>query len=210
MGIRPHMYLVCGITDLRDYSITDSLNWPRRVPLPIIPANEELDKLPWETRMWYADVRCCLIDYTADETIGKIMDKALICGDSEYGIAGVIGYIVAELPYANDCLYALALIYPEFAEPGFRLLPIVSLEDDCSEPAGWLKLILGNPDRDWKENYRSMAESKRLRIERGWNYCWFGDYMTMYANATLWLFKQIGLIEVNEEDLRLFLYWTWG
>lgn len=226
MGIRPSMVLVCGITDLRvrDYEITDlrytgprAWEWGDSVPLPTKPDN--LDSLSLEERKRLSDILHRLGDWDMDSRcwVGKNYENVLTYGNGEYSVAGVVGYIVDKLPYANDCLYALALLYPKFAKCGFEYLPQVPLEEDCSQGAGWLK-FLREQGEDWlRERFsenefssiQNQAKVKEERLTYGWNYCWFGDYINMYANATLYLFETIGL-KVAREKLKLFLYWKWS
>lgn len=226
MGIRPSMSLVCGITDLRvrDYEITDlryagppAWEWGESVSLPEKPNDH--DVLPFEKKMELGDILNHLGDWNENNQcyIGKSYVDVLTYGNGEYSVAGVIGYIVDKLPYANKCLYALALLHPKFTECGFEYLSQVPLEEDRGQYASWLKLFQEQGeewlrDRSTESEFSSIqnqAKVKEERLTHGWNYCWFGDYMSMYVNATMHLFKTIGL-KVEREKLRLFLYWKWS
>jgi len=236
MGIRPNFHLLCGIDNLQvdRFTITDERFKPtalwedRHETAVTLPPKAVIDGLLTEKSYAYTDhleiirqgwIRTHLTD--KDGNPRELSD--LIEWDSEYGEPGVIGYRVAEGDYANDVYYALALIDERFQSSGHMVLPSYPLEKDISYGASGLKIVqeirrqLPDDQKFFRHIRGNKAIMKSLHIinqkkrtvANGWNYVFFGDYMSGYADVAQYLFEQIGLT-VPRRDLRLMLVWQWS
>lgn len=137
----------------------------------------------------------------------------LIEFNTEFGLPNIIGVKISSLPYADNVLYGLAAIYPEFRETGFKILPSVELEDDTSLASSLLKIKNSQEAVDETEilfdGYHNLIASKEKLINEKHNYLWFSTDFDIWAKCALYIFEQLGF-NFTEKDLKLILYWKWS
>ncbi len=201
MGISPRIALIAGIADLQTSEgiITDShwdkskeQNWWLEEEIPLPALSEELTN-----------------NYL---TIGELTNKNslmaldLIYHNTEYGCPNVIGYEI-DGTYANTWFYALASIYPEFQEAGWKYVPSIPLEMDSSLVATLLKYK--NAERPITETAKIETKRKQLLIDNGCNYTFFELTINTYMATAHYLLNWMGL-KVEESEPKLILNWYWG
>lgn len=209
MGVRPKLMLLCGIDDLRVErgTIVDS-----RLVHP-----EKLDaryETPLELAGLDSSTRMLLTDHKVEPS--RPYDVAdLFHHDDEFGLPSVAGYVWDYLP-SSDTVYALTTCFPEFKEPGYRVLPTVPEAEDISGPNWELRRLREDlaqgrkiPREDLKRILRSVRY-KRLAHRYDQNYAGGFDLDFNWRHpAALEVFKQAGF-EITRAELKMMLYWQWS
>lgn len=218
MGIRPSMQLRVGLTDLNieKYDIADHRwtladDWREmRLTIPPEPDMDDLSEDGFQQfNTWIAAKH-----FLGDE--GKEAWEAVEWRSSDGGIGSCIGINVAEIDYANDCLYVLALMDKRFMRSGFWEIPSLSLEEDESHDGAMLKYLLEmQPDKYEniqnlpKEQYGTAARKKRV-IEDGHNYPFFSMSFSMWLDTAFYILHDCLGMKIERKDLKLYLYWEWS
>ncbi len=223
MGIRPSISLVIGVNDMvvEDYVIKDPRwtaeeNWAQHeVVIPPKPDTSFVGKDA--ASLWTKDkndamMHRIVVENVVSAAVGHkdyyemkrpIQMWEIIRHDVEYGIPEIFGITLDRLPYASQAIYALAAIYPEFQQSGYRILPSLSLEEDSSPDAALLQFGLANLDEP------SIQRKKRL-VDNQQNYLFFSYDFEFWAEGALDILKdQLGF-QIEQRDLKLMLYWQWS
>lgn len=232
MSQRPHLSLLCGITDLQvdnlkiidpRYKSTNSLPlYDFLETYPPIPQKD--DKGEWlDIRLGLEDLQDGTRDNLASNKYQVKDGFELIEFDPEFGVNSAIGYIIED----SGCrliLYALASIFPEVQTPSVIVLESMSLSMDVSADARYLKRYLTENKVTFDLGYDSLKEieqkdqlshstnlmlRKATQIKNEQNYQFFDLTFLSYAICAEYLFKWIGL-NVSRENMRLFLYYKWS
>ncbi len=228
MSTRPHLSLLCGITDLQstdaDHNITDPRYnsktniidlWETYPPIPA--KDEEGDWL---------DIKLGVEDYDApggrNNRTNVYQPKylsELLDFDPECGVPSVIGFIVDGM-FSRDILYALASVYPQADEPGIISMETRPLERDFTDGGMYLRrhleehnqtideFLAENQDNDNTYGMHLML-TKARQIKAGQNYKIQALTFPSHAIVAEYLFKYVGL-SVPREDMRLFLHHYWA
>lgn len=228
MSVRPHLNLLCGITDLQstdaDFNITD----PRyNSKTNIIDLWETYPPIPEkdEEGEWL-DIKLGIEDYDAPggrknrtnvyqpKYLSELLDF-----DPEFGVPSVIGFIIDGID-SRDILYALASVYSQADEPGVIPMEIRPLERDGTPGAYLLRRYLEKHSMtldeylaEWKDDpqdyHVNLMLTKARQIKAGQNYKIQSLTFPSHAIVAEYLFKYIGL-SVPREDMRLFLHHYWA
>lgn len=227
MGIRPSMYLLAGINDLKveKYDIVDSRykgnndRWWKVLeecpPLPKEPDNVDVnDEVAFKQAMRAGTIRSALLERSSDGTEYQRPGYDLIHWDAEYGLGNIIGHVVHQLPYDDTMFYALASLYYEFENNGYRVLPSLPVEQDSSLGAQAIKLAQrlvkrGDSLEHLSQEARAAMRIKQELIKNEWNYPLFSWRVESYMQVAHYLLTWAGL-DVQESDLKLMLYWQWS
>lgn len=217
MGIRPSVHFVVALQLETDgQEITD----PRWLALPedchgmpmFGPTKEDIDKSraaldasPDDYDLFEHDM-FVFMAYDFNHQRDKEVSDFLV-GGSEYDPPGLIGYKISSLPYDNNCLWALAAIYPEYhSKSSFVEIPKVSPEENYSEDAQqWIRAQQGKDVL-----YPLMVEGCQRKLDRGHNYSTFYHFASGYIDMALWFFNEILKFKtIKRRDLKLGLMWIW-
>jgi len=221
MGIRPRLSFVVGLKLLHNYhekegkcTITDE-RWylpegTRNKPV-FGPSEEEMDrshkeykadkenseKFRWDMYLWMAN---------GFNHCPRRVDDYLEF-DNEYGIPGWAFYVLRQLPYDHDCLWALAAIHPEYhTRSSFIEIPQVETEDNAAEDAYWWKASKAGVTVP----YPHMVSEYQRRLDDKHLYNTFYRYSDGYIDCAYWFFNRIlGFHPLERKELRLGLLWTW-
>lgn len=228
MSTRPHLKLLCGITDLQgadanlgitDPRYTSKTNiidlWETRPPIP-----KEDDDGDW------LDIKLGIEDLDAPGGRRNVTNVyqpkylyELLDFTPEFGVPSVIGFIIDSM--ANrDILYALASVDAQADEAGIIPMEIRPLERDFTSGGHLLRrylekhsLTLDEYLAEWKDaplDYHvNLMLTKAKQIKAGQNYKVLGLTFPSHAIVAEYLFKYIGL-SVPRKDMRLFLHYYWA
>jgi hypothetical protein len=226
--MRPHLNLLCGITNIQGTYADCNINDPRYTSeTNIIDLWETQPPIPKEDEEGdWLDIKCGIEDYDAPgghrNRTNVYQPKylyELLDFNPEFGVPSVIGYIIDD-----DCsqaiLYALASLYPQVEDEGVMLMESMPLSKDYSEGARYLQRRLTEYDQTIDEflaetEHAELTYSMNLmltkarQIKAGQNYKSFMLTFPSYAIVAEYLFKYVGL-SVPREDMRLFLHYYWA
>ncbi len=209
MGIRPSMQTLVGLTDFQG----------KRDPRLTISHKEFQERL-WEIPI---DVNQISDPYVRQHFLNE-QNQPHMCGDLMEYRKSCIGWVLDKLPYSADSLYLLAKMDKRFYKPGFWIMESVSLADDISDGALWLKLyqdVLKNPaeakakprfDECWTQlkKYARKVNQKKRAVRWNQNYAMGYDlYFPMYVQVAQALFDFLG-IKTHRKEMKLFLMWDWS
>jgi hypothetical protein len=213
------MRLIMGVYDPFQYphdaSFSEENDWYNLpVILPEVPQIERPDQLKAFTE---AEIEEAMKMATINNYLQVQQDKCeepLTMGDViYYGHNKVAGYIVGKLPYAHPCLYALAALDKRFQSAGNTELPSISLEDDYSLDALFIKKNQDNLDNALQRlpgGVKDSVEQKKRQINHRQNVRFFaGCEIEFYALIAEYLFAQL-TFKIPAEDCRLILAWEWS
>jgi hypothetical protein len=208
------MRLIMGVYDPFQYphdaSFSDEDDWYNLpVILPEVPQVECLDT---EAEIEEA-MKMETINYYLQVQQDKC-EEPLTMGDViYYGHNKVAGYIIGEIPYAHPCLYALAALDKRFQSEGSAELPSISLEDDYSLEALFIKKNQENLDNTIQllpEGTKNSVKQKIRQLDNQQNVRFFaGCEIEFYALIAEYLFAQL-TFKIPAEDCRLILAWEWS
>jgi len=218
--------LVMAVTDLQteDYKITDPRwhapeGWLEMDSVPL-PDRAEIDRLheiiddesvleEERRQAFFPWMRLCVGASLKDK---KMYD--VIAWDPEYGLPNVLGVVIAELEYGNECLYALFSILEErgvFSQQisEFLELPHLATEDNFGMDARYWSMFQKDPEGFPKEQLGHVQAYQRL-LDRDWNYgSGVGIYVEVYGDKAMYLLHDVLGMDITEKDLRLGIYWLW-
>lgn len=180
MGIRISMRLIVGVNDFRG---EDDVRFKERVDWEDFQTRRVVTK-PENTYPWIIAHKLPEFDET-DHTI-PLADVVYWTDGSEFGSKGLFGAIVAELPYAHDCLYALATLDSRFQTDGYT--EVGKYSETCMYA------------KSRKRSDVNLDQLYKLGLD---------GYFSWWSTAALFFMKELGF-QIDHNDLRMYLEWHWS
>lgn len=183
MGIRPSVFTVFGIDNYHGSTDIDLEHQPFISDEDIDAAND------WSL----SHVK----DYTYNHREKQwrwYHDLVYIGGRHSGANKGVLGWMKSSGGYDSDTFRALAMLYPEFFETSYRILPLE--ESKQTREARWRQ--------------RPAFSCGGIEFQEHWWYQQGFYWMTpVWAFATHWLLNDLG-IETDPADYKWMLVWDWS
>lgn len=187
MGIRPTIMTVFGLEDYQD--ILEGLDFERKPSLTL----EQAKKEACENNNWdLIHVRDIAYNYSKKQW--RSFYDLIYYGNWEMGAKGIAGLVLSS-DFESKTFRALSLIYPEYEQSGYKVIPVV---DDNERP---FRLM----------DSKDIRPIGGIHFQESWLYGQgYHKRTPLWAFVAKWLLDDLGIVGTDPTQYKWMLVWEWS